>query len=101
MLSNQTRRRICSILTDPDPPVSERDLAVELAIRDLGKPAAEITADERSQYLIQLHHHHLPKLADNGLITYDRSTRTVSITKTGYEAVDAHPESQPKLPLSL
>lgn len=101
LLTDQTRRRICSILSDPDPPVSERDLAVELAMRCLDKPATEITADERRHYLIQLHHHQLPKLADYGLITYDRSTRTVSITAAGCDALDSTLNTRPKLSPSL
>jgi hypothetical protein len=100
LLTDQTRRRICSILTDPDPPVSERDLAVEVAMRSLDKPAAEITADERRRYLVQLHHHQLPKLADYGLITYDRSTRTVSITAMGCTTLEATLETRPKLSVS-
>jgi hypothetical protein len=101
LLADPTRRRICAILSSPDPPVSERDLAVELAIRFLDRPAADITAEQRRQQRIQLHHHQLPKLADHGLIVYDQSTRTVSITAEGYEALAAstntyqHPRLQP------
>lgn len=89
LLSDQTRQRICSILADPDPPVSERDLAVELATQCLGVSAAEVTPAQRRQFLIQLHHHQLPKLADYGLIVYDRATRIVSITPAGSAALDA------------
>jgi len=89
LLTETTRRRICSILSDPDPPVSERDLACELATRRLDTPANEITPDQRQQQLIQLHHHQLPKLADYGLVAYDRSMRTVSITDAGREALAA------------
>lgn len=103
-LSDQTRRRICSILADPDPPVSERDLGVELATRCLGVPAAEITTAQRRQFLIQLHHHQLPKLADYGLVGYDRSTRIVSITPAGRAALAAvtdeyhEPTASPSIP---
>lgn len=94
LLSDPTRRRICSILSSPDPPVSERDLAVELATRFLDRPAADITADQRRQQQIHLHHHQLPKLADHGLIVYDQSTRTVSITAEGYETLVAYTDIQ-------
>ena len=88
LLSDSTRRQICSILTDPDPPVSERDLAIELATRCHDASAADITPSQRRQQLIELHHHQLPKLADYGLICYNRPTRTVSITAAGCEAVE-------------
>lgn len=93
-LSDPTRRRICSILSTPDPPVSERDLAVELASRCLDRPAADITAEQRRQQRIRLRHHQLPKLADYGLIVYDQSTQTVSITADGYEALAAFSDTQ-------
>ena len=98
LLSDPTRRRICSILSSPDPPVSERDLAVELAIRFLDRPAADITAEQRRQQRIQLHHHQLPKLADYGLIVYDQPTQTVSITAEGYEALSAYTDTQQQPP---
>jgi len=96
LLADPTRRAICSILTDPDPPISERDLAGELAAHSLDKPANQITDGERQQQLIRLHHHQLPKLADHGLVVYDRSTRTVSITPEGSAALTAvtHPPQQ-------
>ena len=85
-------------LSSPDPPVSERDLAVELAIRFLDRPAADITAEQRRQQRIQLHHHQLPKLADYGLIVYDQPTQTVSITAEGYEALSAYTDTQQQPP---
>jgi len=94
LLSDPTRRRICSILSSPDPPVSERDLAVELAIRFLDRPAADITPNQRRQQQIHLHHHQLPKLADHGLVVYDQSTRTVSITAEGYETLATYTDTQ-------
>jgi len=90
LLSDPTRRRICAILSSPDPPVSERDLAVELATRCLGTTAADITDRQRRRYRVQLRHHQLPKLADYGLLAYDQSTGTVSLTTVGAEALAAH-----------
>jgi len=87
LLADPTRRRICSILTDPDPPVSERDLAVELATRCLDTSPSEITDTQRRKYLLRIYHHQLPKLADYGLITYDRSTSMVAITTSGRNAL--------------
>ena len=90
LLSDPTRRRICTILCTPDPPVSERDLAVELATRCLDRPAAEITDAQRRQQRVRLRHHQLPKLADYGLLVYDQSTEMVSLTDAGAEALAAH-----------
>ncbi|MEA1930058.1 MAG: hypothetical protein U9O06_00705 [Euryarchaeota archaeon] len=98
LLSDPTRRRVCSILSSPDPPVSERDLAVELATRFLDRPAADITPEQRRQQQISLHHHQLPKLADHGLIVYDQTTRTVSLTAEGYEALAASTDTHHQPP---
>lgn len=101
LLMDPTRRRICSILTDPDPPVSERDLAIELATRCLETPPSEITDTERRKYLIQLHHHQLPKLAAHGLIVYDRSTHTVAITATGCDTLETVASISQESPVAI
>lgn len=101
LLSDPTRRRICSILSNPDPPVAERDLAIELATRFLDRPAVDITAEQRRQQQIQLRHHQLPKLADYGLVTYDRATRTVSITPAGERTLAAYAGWQQQSPATV
>lgn len=92
------RRRICAILATPDPPLSVRDLAVELAAQSCCIPPRPVTAFQRRRHQIQLHHHQLPKLADNGLVSYNHSRRTVRITPAGTETLTAGTDSQTRPP---
>lgn len=94
LLADATRRRICAILTSTDPPRTVRDLAVELAARVLDIPPRAVTAEQRRRQQIRLHHHQLPKLDDYGLVSYNRSRRTVTITPAGRNALTAVDDSR-------
>ena len=79
-LTNTRRRIIFSVLADEDGPLSRDELAQEVAARD---PNSDTQSDEE-KLLLLLHHIHLPKLADAGLVEYDADAGTVT-----YEG---HPE---------
>ena len=69
-LANGERRRIISILQDAGEPLSLADIAIELAERE-GLDSEELW--ERAHRLrIDLHHCHIPKLEDAGVVKYDR-----------------------------
>jgi len=89
LLDDPTRRLICAILSSADPPRTERDLAVELAARTDGIPPRAVSHEQRRRRQLQLYHHQLPKLAAHGLLSYNRSRRTVSITSAGRTALTA------------
>lgn len=75
-LANARRRTVLSVLYDRGEPLSNPALATRVAARELGKPAANVTDDERESVEITLHHRHLPKLTDLGLVerTIDEKT---------------------------
>lgn len=65
------RLPLCAILTARTKPCPLGTLADELA-------AADVVADaDRATIEIELHHSHLPALADAGLVVYDSETRLV------------------------
>jgi DNA-binding transcriptional ArsR family regulator len=77
-LSKPERRSVLKQVCDHAGPITVDDLAAAIA-------AAEFDAsvgDERS-VLRSLRHIHLLKLADVGLIEYDRTSETATVTETG------------------
>lgn len=68
ILSDVRQRRILSILADQASPLTERDLAVQLASHELDQPPSKTSESDRRTREIALHHQKLPKLAAAGLI---------------------------------
>lgn len=68
LLSSERRRIVIDALADLGPPLGLNELAREVANREAraGAPSTGAINDVK----IALHHHHLPKLADLGLIEY-------------------------------
>ena len=93
-LANRRRREILSVLADRRGPVSEADLASHVVAREERKPLQGVRDEEHQRVRASLHHAHLPKLADAGLILRhdcgdrnDRQDRAVSAT--GHPLFDA------------
>ena len=57
-----------------------RTLAEEIAAWENGIPVEQLDSDQRQRVYIALYQSHLPKLADFGLITYDRNRGIVEPT---------------------
>ena len=77
LLADRTRRILFSLLGGNDEQVHVDDLAERVAAWKGDKPVTEVTADERETVKIELHHKHLPMLADAGVLDYDRETKTL------------------------
>lgn len=73
-LSDGARRRIVRILHGSSGAVSVQNLADQLADATSANPS------DAESIRIRLHHVHLPKLADHGLVSWDERERTVSAT---------------------
>lgn len=69
-LADDRRREILASIESDGGPITRETLARNVAARDAdGEPSQS----RIENVLIQLHHRHLPKLADAGLLEYDRS----------------------------
>lgn len=73
LLSSSVRRAIITVLRESNSITRER-LTATLA----GSDADDDSVAARRRIRIALHHNHLPKLAEAGLITYDDETVTAT-----------------------
>lgn len=73
LLSSGRRRVVLDVLSERDTPIRLEELATAVASRTDG--AATDQAVERTT--IELHHCHLPKMADLGVVAYDPASRLI------------------------
>lgn len=67
-LTSRRRRLALAILGDGSGLTTEHGLAIRLAAVEQNKPPDDVAEGEREEVLATLHHTHLPRLADAGLI---------------------------------
>lgn len=77
-LTDQRRRAALSILVNDSDSISASDLAAHVVAQEGANELVEVSEREHAEVLTELHHVHLPKLADAGLIDYDASEQTVT-----------------------
>lgn len=82
LVANPRNRAVLTALEDTEEPLSVTDLAERLLARE-ADPWGSETGLER--LILSLHHNHLPRLADAGLIEYDREANVARAA----EVVDA------------
>lgn len=80
ILQNERRRRVLQYLSETDGAVDMRDIAEQVAAWEHETTVQQLTSDQRQRVYIALYQSHLPKLADFGLITYNRSRGVVERT---------------------
>lgn len=68
ILADPRQRQILSILLDQSHPLTDRDLAVQLAARETGTPPSDVTEKDHQPIRVDLHHRCLPKLEAAGWI---------------------------------
>lgn len=87
VLRNRRRRRTVRYISR-NTDATVRELADHLAATEAGKPLDEVTYDERKRVRNALYQHHLPKMAEYGVVEYDRSRGTVTATGETRELCD-------------
>lgn len=83
-LASRRRRIVLSVLVAREPPVGRTTLMSAVAAREQDGPVDPGEVEPTRNLRVDLHHVHLPKLADAGLIDYDPDAGTA--------AYDGHPE---------
>jgi hypothetical protein len=79
LLVHPRRRRVLAALFSHTGPVTVRDLSNDVAAAEVEGPVEDVTDDERALVGLDLHHLHLPKLADYGVIAYDADRSLVEL----------------------
>jgi hypothetical protein len=69
LLADDRRRTALGVLTEREPPITLEALAEEVAARESDAGGRE--ADPVDRIRVELHHVHLPVLAENDLVEYD------------------------------
>ena len=73
-LADEQRRAVLAIVESESGPAHRADLARELAAREAGTTPTQTAVDDAA---VSLHHRHLPKLEEAGLIEYDANDGTI------------------------
>lgn len=76
LLTSQRRRVLLAVLEDRSAPITLEELTSLVANREEGIDMA--AADDLNEVEITLHHGHLPKLRDIGIIDYDPGENRVT-----------------------
>lgn len=80
VLSERRRRRIIEEVLQRDDRAAVDDVVETVVEREMN--GHDDREDLRSQVTVSLHHVHLPKLNEAGLIDYDPSVETIGMTDT-------------------
>ncbi|WP_267644167.1 DUF7344 domain-containing protein [Haloarchaeobius amylolyticus] len=98
VLSNRRRRQTLHyLLQKDDETATKREVSRQLAAWENDEPIDMVSSSERKRVYIALHQTHLPKLADAGLVDYDASQGTITLTDACHDLdvyLDVVPENE-------
>jgi hypothetical protein len=80
LLANRRRRRALTVLEADDRRLTVHDLTRELAVEEAGTLITDVPAETVRDIFVSLRHIHIPKLADLGIVDYDRDRGLVEPT---------------------
>lgn len=79
LLANERRQALISVLATRDGPVDVDELTRAIAALETSTDATDVDEADLRRVRLTLHHVHLPKMADRGVISYDRNRRMVAL----------------------
>jgi hypothetical protein len=92
ILSSPRRRYVLYYLRTRDGPVQLTDLAEEVAAWENNTDPPSITEQERKRVYVSLYQTHIPRLAEAGLIEYDKDSGQIALAEEA-GAIDRYLES--------
>lgn len=75
LLAHEQRRMVLEVLTNGSTPMDLDVLSTEIAVRKGDDDGTD--AESIRRVTISLHHQHLPKMAEWGIVEYDPTTKSV------------------------
>lgn len=85
-LANERRLLLIDELRSISTPIEKQHLAKRIAARETGKPPDAISTEVVRKVHISLHHNHLPRLADVGLIDFEVEDGTIHDVRVHIDA---------------
>ena len=83
LVSHAYRHALVECLDGRDGGIALADAAADVAARNLDGGDGVPCHDDRLDVYAALHHSHVPRLADAGIVAYDRDRNVVSLTERG------------------
>ena len=96
ILKNERRRRVLGHLDRAEGPVELGTLAEEIAAQENDTTVAGIDSSQRKRVYVALYQCHLPKMADMGVVEYDRRGGRVKLTAAAESILNVVREPTPK-----
>lgn len=87
-LGHPRRRYLCYTLLK-DTEWSLNELATKIAAWENDIPDNEVTESQREEVYVGLYHAHVPKLIDEGVITFDEATETITTAEHAEQVLNA------------
>lgn len=81
LLSHRYRRKVVDLLTTHDQGLTMNDIRNKVAEQEQDANITDISSEWVEQLHLMLHHVHLPKLADAGVVHYDHEQQLVEPTQ--------------------
>ncbi|MFP9060547.1 hypothetical protein ACLI4R_08435 [Natrialbaceae archaeon A-chndr2] len=88
LLSDYRRRLAVEYLSRTGEATTVQELAAKIAAQETGVPEERITDQQQNRVSTSLHHHHVPRMAEMGVIEYNEEKDRVAI---GPSAVTLEP----------
>ncbi|MFC4247752.1 hypothetical protein ACFOZ7_12400 [Natribaculum luteum] len=85
VLSNTRRSTLCSLLLECGGELPMETVVRHIVAREAAEPLSEIAPEKRRTVEISLYHQHVPKLADCGVVTWDREAETVALADDAFD----------------
>lgn len=79
LLADERRRHCLRCLADREDPMGLADLAREVAARERDAPVADVPTASVQRVHVDLYHVHVPKLAAENVVLFDRERNAVSL----------------------
>ncbi|WP_425607776.1 DUF7344 domain-containing protein [Natrinema salsiterrestre] len=80
LLSDHRRRRVLELLLSHDRPLTITDLRNEVVEQEQNREITNIPREDVKEVHAALHHNHIPKLAEAGVVIYDQERSIVEPT---------------------
>ena len=87
-LGHPRRRYLCYTLYE-DTEWSLTDLATKIAAWENDIPDHAVTENQREEVYVSLYHAHVPKLVDEGVITFDEATERITAAEHAEQVLTA------------